>query len=321
MGRSDMARKFDRSRLKVLPLEQRQHDLTLDVLRDLAPEQITEAKLEAVAARIREARERGASVILMMGAHVIRAGVQRFIIDLMEQGYISCLAGNGACAIHDFEFALIGQTTESVARYIRGGQFGLWQETGRLNEIVSQGAKQDLGAGEAIGKAIHEGYFPHKETSLFATAYRLGIPFTVHVGIGSDIVHEHPNCDGAAWGKASYTDFLYYTSILENIEGGVVMNFGSAIMAPEVYLKALAMVRNVAAQEGREIKKFTSLVCDLRDLPEDVSAEAPRGSADYYFRPWKTMLVRTVDDGGESFYVRASHAQTVPQLWTAVTQS
>ncbi|AMK11501.1 hypothetical protein [Pseudodesulfovibrio indicus] len=314
-------RKFDRSRLKVLPLAGRQHDLNLGVMRELAPVAVDQPRLEAVAERIRAARERGASVILMMGAHVVRSGVQRFIIDLMERGYISCLAGNGACAIHDFEFALIGQTTESVARYIRDGQFGLWQETGRLNDIVNHAAREGLGAGEAIGKAIHEGYFPHKETSLFAAAHRLGIPFTVHVGIGSDIVHEHPNCDGGAWGQASYTDFLYYTSVLENIEGGVVMNFGSAIMAPEVYLKALAMVRNVAAQEGREIKRFTSLVCDLRELPENVSEEAPKGSPDYYFRPWKTMLVRTVDDGGESFYVRASHAETVPQLWTSVTET
>ncbi|MCJ2164143.1 MULTISPECIES: hypothetical protein [unclassified Pseudodesulfovibrio] len=313
--------RFDTSRLKVLPLAQRQHDLHIDVVRALEPVDGKHPQLAAVAARIRAAKESGASVILMMGAHVIRAGVQRFIIDLMERGYISCLAGNGACVIHDYEFALIGQTTESVARYIRDGQFGLWQETGRINDVINQGIKEDMGVGEAIGKAIAEGDFPHKSTSLFAAAHRLGIPFTVHVGIGSDIVHEHPNCDGAAWGQASYTDFLYYTSVLENIEGGVVMNFGSAIMAPEVYLKALAMVRNVAAQEGREIRRFTSLVCDLRQLPADISAEAPKGSPDYYFRPWKTMLIRTVDDGGESFYVRDGHSQTVPELWSSVLAS
>lgn len=311
--------RFDTSKLKVLPLGERRHDLDISVIRELAPQECSYPHLETVADRMRKAKEAGASIIMMMGAHVIRAGVQQFIIDMMEKGYISCLAGNGACAIHDFEFALIGQTTESVARYIKDGQFGLWKETGRLNDVVKHGAAQDMGAGEAIGKAIHEGYFPHKDVSLFAAAYRLGIPFTVHVGIGSDIVHEHPNCDGAAWGKASYTDFLYYTSVLEKIENGVVMNFGSAIMAPEVYLKALAMVRNVAAQEGRAVNRFTSLVCDLRQLPDDVSAEAPKGSPDYYFRPWKTMLVRTVDDGGESFYVRAPHAETVPQLWTALT--
>jgi len=313
--------KFDTAKIRVLPLGERSHDLDLSVIRELAPEECAHPHLAAVADRIRKAKEAGASVILMMGAHVIRAGVQRFIIDMMEQGYISCLAGNGACVIHDFEFALIGQTTESVARYIKDGQFGLWRETGRINDVVKHAAARDMGVGEAVGKAIHEGCFPHKDISLFAAAHRLSIPFTVHVGIGSDIVHEHPNCDGAAWGKASYTDFLYYTSVLDNIENGVVMNLGSAIMAPEVYLKALAMVRNVAAREGRTVNRFTSLVCDLKHLPDDVSAEAPKGSPDYYFRPWKTMLVRTVDDGGESFYVRAPHAEAVPQLWTALNSN
>lgn len=312
---------FDTSRLRVLPLNEREHDLDRSVIMDLGPVSEVHSNLVQVADRIVKAREAGSSVVLMMGAHVIRSGVQKFIIDMMEQGYISCLAGNGACAIHDYELALIGETTESVARYIRTGQFGLWRETGQINDIVAAGVKEGLGAGEAVGKAIHEGDFSYADTSLFAAAYRLGIPFTVHVGIGSDIIHEHPNCDGAAWGQASYTDFLYYTSVLEKLENGVVMNFGSAIMAPEVYLKALSMVRNVAEQEGREIRHFSTLVCDLRDLPEDVSSEAPRGSADYYFRPWKTMLVRTVDDGGESFYVRAPHAETLPQLWTALNNS
>jgi len=312
-----MNKKFDTSRLRILPLSDRISDLDLSVVKDIEPAPAVHPHLMRVAERIKTAHKAGAAVILMMGAHVIRSGVQRFIIDLMERGYITCLAGNGACAIHDYELALIGKTTESVARYISNGQFGLWKETGYINDIVKDGVKNNLGAGEAIGKAITEGAYPHKDISLFATAYRLGIPFTVHVGIGSDILHEQPNFDGAAWGAASYTDFLYYAAQLGNIEKGVVMNFGSAIMAPEVYLKALAMVRNIAAQEGKKIQDFTSLVCDLRNLPEDVSHEAPKGSADYYFRPWKTMLVRTVEEGGESYYVRAPHAETIPQLWTA----
>ncbi len=313
-----MPEKFDTSRLRVLPLNERAHDLTLACVTEPRATLAVQPNLQQVAERIKAAKESGASVVLMMGAHVIRSGVQKFIIDLMEQGYISCLAGNGACAIHDYEFALIGETTESVARYIKNGQFGLWQETGTINDVINAGVKEGMGAGEAIGKAVAEGDFPHKDQSLFAAAYRLGIPFTVHVGIGSDIVHEHPNCDGSAWGQASYIDFLYYARVLEKLEGGVVMNFGSAIMAPEVYLKALAMVRNVAAQEDREIRHFTSLVCDLRELPENVTAEAPKTSAEYYFRPWKTMLIRTVADGGESFYVRGPHAETIPQLWTAL---
>lgn len=254
----------------------------------------------------------------MLGAHVLRAGVQRYLIDLMERGFITCMAFNGAGVIHDFEFALIGATTESVARYVKDGRFGLWQETGRINEIVSQAAREGLGLGEAVGRAIEEERFPHRDISLFAAGYRLGIPMTVHVGIGYDIVHEHPNCDGAAYGLASYTDFLRFVATLESLERGVVMNFGSAVMAPEVYLKALAMVRNVARQEDRRIAQFATLVCDLKPLGADHRNEASREDPGYYFRPWKTMLVRTVADGGESYYVQGHHRDTVPQLWTAI---
>ncbi|HEY8240509.1 MAG TPA: hypothetical protein VIH35_03640, partial [Kiritimatiellia bacterium] len=249
-----------------------------------------------------------------------RSGVQRYLLDLMERGYVSALAMNGGAMIHDYEFSLIGGTTESVARYISEGQFGLWRETGRINDIVSAGARDGLGLGEAVGKAIEADAHPHREISVLAAGVRLGIPVTVHVGIGYDILHEHPNCDGAAYGATSYRDFLRYTKVLEKLEGGVVTNFGSAVMAPEVYLKALAMVRNVAHQEGRRVAKFSTLVCDLLDLPTDFYREAPRDSAGYYYRPWKTMLVRTVADGGESFYVRAPHAETIPQLWTCLSE-
>jgi len=313
-------RRFDTARLRLLPLAERAHDLDLArTLAPLAPALFVPPALAETARDLRAARGSGAPRILMMGAHVLRSGVQRHVIDLMERGLIDCLSMNGACAIHDFEFALIGATTESVARYIQNGQFGLWTETGGLNEIAKTAASEDLGLGEAVGRAIWEGGLPHREASVFAAAWRLGIPACVHVGMGLDIVHEHPNCDGASWGAASYADFLTLAAVMERLEGGVVMNFGSAVTAPEVFLKALAMVRNVARQEGREVKRFTTLVCDLHDLPEDFRAEAPRGSAGYYFRPWKTMLVRTVADGGKSHYVQGPHRETVPALWTAAT--
>jgi hypothetical protein len=236
----------------------------------------------------------------------------------MERGYVTAVAGNGACAIHDYELALIGATTESVAHYVQQGQFGLWQETGRLNDVIAWASPEELGFGEAVGREIEENDYPRKGISVLAAAYRLGIPFTVHVGVGYDIVHEHPNCSGSAVGAASYRDFLVFTKVLENLEHGVVMNFGSAIMAPEVFLKALAMVRNVAARKGKRISDFTTLVCDMRDLPAQYRSEAARSSPDYYFRPWKTMLVRTVADGGTSYYVKGCHAVTIPQLWTAI---
>ena len=310
---------FDRSRLRLTPIARRKNKLDLSNILTLKQSSYVEPTLKTVASRIHIAKSRNSAVVLMMGAHVIRTGVQRFLVSLMEQGYLNCIAVNGAVVVHDFEFALIGATTESVADYSRDGHFGLWQETGRINDIISEAAKEKIGLGEAVGRVIEEEKFPHRDISILAAGYRLGIPVTVHIGIGYDIVHEHPNCDGAAYGQTSYTDFLRFTKILESMEGGVVMNFGSSVMAPEVYLKALAMVRNVARQEGGRIDHFTSLVCDLVDLPANYHEEASREDPLYYFRPWKTMLVRTVADGGESFYVRGHHAETIPQLWTAIS--
>ncbi len=311
---------FDRNRLEVAPLSRRKHNLKVSDILPLEPASYVQQTFQKVALKMVTAKTHNSALVFMMGAHVIRAGVQRYIIDLMEQGYINCISMNGAGVIHDFEYALIGATTESVAQYIREGQFGLWHETGRINNIVSAAAKEKLGLGEAVGRVIEEDRLPHRDISILATGYRLGIPVTVHVGIGYDIVFELPNCDGAAYGATSYTDFLRFTNVLNRLKGGVMMNFGSSVMAPEIFLKALAMVRNVAQQEDRKISRFTTLVCDLVKLPANyLSEEASHDSALYYFRPWKTMLIRTVADGGESHYVQGNHTETVPQLWTALS--
>lgn len=309
---------FDRSRIRLEPLASRQNNLRLESITSLKKSLHVDPAFNAIAEKIRDAKEKNASVVLMMGAHVLRSGVQKYLIDMMEKGCISCIAFNGAGVIHDYEFALIGETTESVAKYIKEGYFGLWQETGRINDIITKASKKELGFGEAVGRVIEEEGFPHKDISLLAAGYRLDVPITVHVGIGHDIIHEFPNCDGASIGALSYRDFLRYTYILESIENGVMMNFGSAVMAPEIFLKALSMVRNVARQEGKNIAKFTTLVCDLVNLPENYHTEASKENPFYYFRPWKTMLVRTVADGGESYYVRGRHDKTIPQLWTAL---
>ncbi len=227
---------FDRDRLIVKPLADREHDLTLDnwlQLDDETPE-FEHPDLAVVAARLKQAKERGAARILMLGAHLLRAGVNRHIIDLIARGLISHVALNGAGVIHDYELARIGATTESVARYIRTGEFGLWKETGELNDWINDA--DGLGFGEAIGRRISVGDFPHRDLSVLAAAYHWSVPATVHVGIGYDILHEHPNCDGAATGAASYHDFLIFASTVENLEGGVMLSFGSAVMAPEVYL-------------------------------------------------------------------------------------
>jgi len=310
---------FDRSRLDIRMLAERRHNLDLSCILPLNRTTSDTPTLCSVASKIHSAIIQKSSIVLMMGAHVIRSGVQRYLIDLMERGYLSCIALNGAGVIHDYEFALIGATTECVAHYIRDGRFGLWKETGRINEIVSDAAKAKMGLGEAVGKIIEEERFPYHDLSLLASGYRLGIPITVHVGIGYDIVHEHPNCDGAAYGATSYLDFLRYAKILEALEGGVVMNFGSSVMGPEVFLKALSMARNVANLENRQITGFTTLVCDLAPLPSNYREGPSKNDPSYYFRPWKTMLVRTVADGGESYYIQGCHSETIPQLWTAVT--
>jgi hypothetical protein len=249
--------------------------------------------------------------------------VNRFLIDLMERGYISLIGTNGACTIHDMEFAMIGKTTESVAKYIQEGQFGLWKESGRVNDAAVYAKEHGLGLGEAVGKMILENptEFPYRDSSLFAAGYRLGIPLTVHVGIGQDIVHEHPNFDGAAVGAASYRDFLTLAHFVENLEGGVMLNIGTAVMGPEVYLKALSMARNVAFQHDRVIKHFTTAVFDMVDLGENPQSEAPKSNAIYYFRPYKTVLVRTVADGGESHYVRGDHRATITNLHRLILQA
>jgi hypothetical protein len=321
-----MYAQFDRSRLRLRPLREREHDLdrTAILPLDAEPGALDDdamARLATVAGRIVEARRRGAAVILMMGAHVLRAGVQAHLNDLIARGMLTHVAMNGAGPIHDYEFALIGATTESVARYIRTGEFGLWEETGRINDLARKAMSDGIGLGEAVGREIAEGDFPHKDISVLAAAYRHRVPATVHVGIGYDIIHEHPNADGAAVGAASYADFLVMARSVDNLENGVLLSLGTAVMGPEVYLKALSMARNVARQEGRQIAHFTTLVSDLVPLGEDTAREAPKTDPHYYFRPWKTILVRTVADGGEAFYVQGDHRLVVPHLYRRILLS
>jgi hypothetical protein len=314
---------FDRSRLVLKPLADRVHDLGLERwlgLEDPTPP-FAHAQLGELASRLAAARQRGAARILMMGAHLIRAGVSRHVIDLMERGLVNHLAMNGAGAIHDYELARVGATTESVARYIRSGEFGLWRETGELNDWIREAAETELGLGENVGRRVAESGFPHADLSILARAYRLSVPATVHVGIGYDILHEHPSCDGAALGATSYRDFLVFARTVESLEGGVLLSFGSAIMAPEVYLKALAMARNVAHQGGRSIARFTTAVFDMVPIRGDIRHELPKTDPGYFFRPHKTMLVRTVADGGESFYFCGDHRATLPALRRAALEA
>jgi hypothetical protein len=312
---------FDRSQLILKPLAERINDMGLPTRLHLADDTppFDHPDLPTVAERMLKARRQGRPVVLMMGAHVIKVGLSRFVIDLLERGLVSHVAMNGAGPIHDFELALIGESTESVARYIQAGQFGLWTDTGRINDAITAGARNNLGLGEAVGRMIEQEQFPHRNISILAAACRLGVPVTVHIGIGYDIIHEHPNCNGAALGQTSYQDFLVFTHAITQLQGGVLLNFGTAVMGPEVYLKALSMARNVAHQRGEYINQFTTAVFDLISLGEaDIHTEAPKDDPRYYYRPYKTILVRTVQDGGESYYFRGDHRATLPALYRLV---
>jgi hypothetical protein len=330
MGRGELFRRdetmsskyqlFDRRRLLLKPLVDRVHDLDFNycISPDDAPIPYTHPDLPTVATRIITAKEKNAARILMMGAHVIKAGANRVVIDLMERGLINHVALNGAGIIHDYELARIGATSESVARYIRSGEFGLWKETGELNDWIAEAADSARGLGENVGRRLMQSGYAHLEQSILAAAYRLCVPATAHVGIGYDIIHEHPNCDGSKLGAASYTDFLIYVRTIENLEHGIMLNFGSAIMGPEVYLKALSMARNVAHQNGQSIRQFCTAVFDLVPIRQDIHGDLDKDDPGYYFRPRKTILVRTVADGGESFYFCGDHRATLPALRRAL---
>ena len=286
--------------------------------------------INTLAEEILKAKSRSRQIIWMIGAHVLRQGCSRLIINLMERGFITHLATNAAVAIHDFEMAFQGATLEDVEFYIKDGQFGNWEETGRfVNEAIVRGYKRGIGFGESIGLMIEDeecAGMSFKGVSVFAAAVRLGIPVTVHKGIGYDITDQHPSADFAAIGKTSGEDFLIFAKSVSKLENGVFLNLGSSVMGPEVYLKALSIARNLASQEGREIKHFTTAVFDLvpfgnwQEEDDIVDYKKPGRMSDprYYFRPLKSILVRTVKDGGKSHYIQGDFKDTVPALYTAL---
>ena len=310
--------RFDRRRVILEDVAGRGHDLHVEGCLALgATAERYEHPLWAdFVEQVKRARQAGRPVVLMMGAHPIKAGLSRFLVDLIERGWITHLATNGAGMIHDFELATLGGTSEDVARWIQTGRFGMWNQTSRINDLVAAAARSDEGIGEALGRTLVEEHAPHVELSLAAAGWRAGVPVTSHVGIGNDILHGHPNFDGAAWGKASDNDFLVFARTIQDLEGGVYINLGTAVMGPEVYLKALSMARNLARQQGQSIRHFTTAVFDLIDLPDNWQAGSPpKDQPQYYYRPWKTILLRTVADGGRSYYFRGDHRRTVPTLW------
>jgi len=263
------------------------------------PDVLKARDLRALAADIARARGRGRPVILMMGAHPIKCGLSPVIIDLMERGVITCLALNGAGAIHDCEMAWWGETSEDVARGLEDGSFGMARETADLlNGAVIQGDAQDLGFGESLGLFLGEERAPRRGLSLLAACHRLGIPATVHLAIGTDIVHQHPSFDGAAAGRASHRDFRILAHQVSSLSGGVVVNLGSAVILPEVFLKALTVARNL----GRTVKDFTTANFDMLQ----------------HYRPNVNVVGRPVTCGGTGYSFTGHHEIMVPLLAAAV---
>jgi hypothetical protein len=236
-------------------------------------------------------------VIVMMGAHPIKCGLNPVFVDLMKRGAISAVAFNGAGAIHDFELALIGETSEDVQHGLDDGSFGMIDETGRqMNQALANGVKQGIGAGRALGEAIVKSRFTQKELSILHQGVVSNVPVTVHIAIGTDIIHQHPTTDGAVLGEATYLDFQKFAASVAKLEGGIVLNIGSAVIMPEVFLKALTIARNL----GNIVEKFTAATFDMNR----------------HYRPAENVVRRPTAKGGRGYYIVGHHELLVP-LWAA----
>lgn len=258
--------------------------------------------LRALAAAIAEARRRKREVLLGIGAHVIKCGLSPWIVALMEEGLLTGVATNGAGAIHDFELAFAGATSEDVGPALEQGTFGTARETADfLNGAAADAARSGLGFGEALGRAIFDEGLPNAGLSIAAAGARLGIPVTVHVAIGTDIVHMHPSASGAAIGEASLRDFHRFAERVARLEGGVYLNAGSAVVLPEVFLKALAMARN--RTPGRP-RRFVTANLDF--IPA--------------YRPLTNVVRRPTSGGGAGYQITGHHELTLPLLFAAVRE-
>jgi hypothetical protein len=254
-----------------------------------------------VAAAVVQARKDERPVILGMGAHAIKVGLNPVIIDLMERGVITGLALNGAGIIHDFELALIGRTSEDVDKEILTGAFGMAEETGGMMNQAINSAGPEEGIGAAVGRMIQNGEFPYKDKSLLAAGSRLGVPVTVHVAIGTDIIHMHPSFDGKATGEAAHRDYLTFCALVSELEGGVYINLGSAVLLPEIFLKAVTLSRNL----GHTLQHFTTVNMDFVQ----------------HYRPSTNVVRRPTQDGGRGFALTGHHEIMLPLLAAAIIES
>lgn len=270
-------------------------------LLDSLPDVLAARDLKAVVSRLVTAVREERMVIFGLGAHNIKCGLSPIYIDLMERGVISLLAMNGGAVIHDFEMAYAGKTSEDVPRALEEGTFGMARDTGKLiNEAITEGVARGLGLGAAVGQKIIELEAPHADRSLLATACRLGIPATVHVAVGTDIIHMHPSASGADIGQASHLDFRRFCTAVNRIRGGAYINVGSAVILPEVFLKALALARNF----GAVLAPFLTATFDFIR----------------HYRPETNVLARPRTVGADSFGIVGHHELMIPLLAAAVVE-
>lgn len=260
------------------------------------PAQLGAEALNGVIDAVVAARAKGKPVILAMGAHVIKCGLQPVLRNLIEAGMITAIALNGAGSIHDYEISLIGATSEDVGAVLHCGTFGMAEETGRdINRALQEGVARGMGYGEAVGRFIVENDNPFREKSLLATCVTHDIPVTVHVALGTDIIHQHPAADGAVIGEATFRDFRLLTSVVAELgDGGVYLNVGSAVLLPEVFLKALSIAQNL----GHHVDGFSTANFDMQQ----------------HYRPLQNVVKRPTSGTGRGYTITGHHEIMIPLL-------
>ena len=307
---------FDFAGIQTFSARSRRNLVTLDNL--LVPDKYRppdwqNPEFEELVQRVKAAGKNQRPIVWSIGAHVIKKGLSLYLIDLIKSGFISHIAGNGAVSIHDFELAYLGGTSEDVSTALEDGSFGMWEETGRwMNQAIQAGWQKGLGYGEALARYIdrYPQKFPYRDKCVLYQAWKHNVPATFFVAVGTDIIHQHPTVDFAALGGASGEDFKRYCRTVCGLEGGVFLNFGSAVIGPEVFLKALSIARNL----GFAVKDFTTANFDLIDLGNYRSMNAS-AIYNYYYRPWKNIVCRPVASGGKGFHFSVDHQVSIPLLW------
>ncbi len=268
---------------------------------DSFPQILASQNLRGLVDAIVAAHKKDKMVILMMGAHVIKCGLSPLVIDLMKRGVIKAVAFNGAGIIHDTEIAMIGRTSEDVGEGILDGTFGMAKETASfINEAINSGFTKGLGIGESLGANIVKSKLPHRDLSILAQGYELDIPVTAHVAIGTDIIHQHPSANGEAIGEGSLLDFRNFIYSVSKLEAGVAVNFGSAVILPEVFLKALTVARNLKYN----VKVFTTANFDMINQ----------------YRPYQNILSRPTSMGGKAYNMIGHHEIMMPLLYRSIIE-